>query len=139
MNIRVLTSLVLFTAVVWLLGCESNSPIIDPISADVNLDASFNGEELSILRGQVVVVTLASNPSTGFTWSVEEVDSSILRQMGLPEYQAGASGLVGAEGVQIFRFQSLSSGATDLKLIYSRPFEEGEEPADRFEMRIEVR
>ncbi len=74
MNIRVLTSLVLFTAWLWLLGCENNSPVIDPVSADVLLDASFNGEELSILRGQVVVVTLASNPSTGFTWSVEEVD-----------------------------------------------------------------
>lgn len=139
MNIRVLTSLVLFTAVVWLLGCESNSPVIDPISADVLLDASFNGEELSILRGQVVVLTLASNPSTGFTWSVEEVDPSILRQRGLPEFQPGNSGQVGAEGVQIFRFDAIASGTTDLKLIYSQPFEEGVEPADRFEMRITVR
>jgi inhibitor of cysteine peptidase len=139
MNNKVLTSWVLFAAVVGLLGCDSSSPIIDPISADVELDASFNGEELSILRGQVVVVTLASNPSTGFTWSVEDVDSSILRQMGLPEYQPGGSGLLGAEGVQIFRFQSVDSGTTDIKIIYSRPFEEGEEPAERFEVRITVR
>ena len=138
MNNRVLTSLVLFTAVLWLLGCESNSPVIDPVSADVPLDASFNGEELRILRGQLVVVTLASNPSTGFIWSVEDVNSEILRQAGLPEFQAGASGEVGAEGVQVFRSESISSGTTDLKLIYSRPFEEGEEPTDRWEVRITV-
>jgi len=37
--------------------------------------------------GQVLVITLASNPTTGCRWEAVELDEPILQQMGEPEFK----------------------------------------------------
>lgn len=118
--------------------CSNSGPSTPGIDAEVRIDGSRDGGQVTLLRGQVLVLALDANPSTGFTWEVEQLDTSILRQLGLPMFQPG-SDLMGAGGTQTFRFQSLRSGETDIRLAYRRPWEEGVEPADRYEVRVIVR
>jgi len=80
-----------------------------------------------VSEGQVMVLSLDSNPSTGYLWETAEMDGEILRQAGEVEFRQ-ESRLLGAPGKQILHFESIGTGQTNLELIYHRPWEEDTEP-----------
>jgi len=105
---------------------------------EIKLDASANGRQIDLQKGQTLVITLESNPTTGFRWEVVELEESILRQMGEPEFQS-ESDLPGAGGTETWRFKATNAGQTALQLVYRRPWEEGEEPLETFSLQVVVR
>ena len=84
-----------------------------------------NGQQITIQSDQIVTVTLESNPTTGYSWQVMEIDNAILIQDGDPEYkqESGTKGLVGAGGTETFRFKAVGTGETTLGLGYMRSWE----------------
>jgi inhibitor of cysteine peptidase len=84
-----------------------------------------NGKQITAKTGDTLTLTLDSNPTTGYSWQVMEIDNTILAQQGDPEYKqaSGTEGLVGAGGTETFRFDAVGTGTTTLKLGYMRPWE----------------
>ena len=84
-----------------------------------------NGKQIAVQSGQFVTVTLDSNPTTGYSWQVMEIDNAVLLQDGDPEYKQspGSEGLVGTGGTETFRFKAVGTGETTLGLGYMRPWE----------------
>jgi inhibitor of cysteine peptidase len=114
------------------------APDATPVG-EIVLTAEDNGGQVALEQGQVLVVSLASNPTTGYHWEVVEVDESILRQDGEPEFaapEAGATPMVGAGGTETFRFVVTGSGETSLALAYRRSWEEGVEPLETFAVQV---
>lgn len=68
-------------------------------------------------------IGLPANPTTGYQWT-ESHDSSLLSLVG-SEYKSSkqAKGLVGAGGMQYFKFKALKPGMTSINLRYQRPTE----------------
>jgi inhibitor of cysteine peptidase len=125
---------VLLVVLGLLVGCGSSSS--EEIK-EVMVDMEDNGKQIEIYQGQILVVSLEAQPSTGYTWEVVELDELILRQEGEPEFQP-TSGGIGAPGIQIFRFESISAGETDLRMIYHQPWVEGVEPLEIFSIHVTV-
>ena len=75
--------------------------------------------------GDVLVVTLVSNPTTGYSWQVMEIDNAVLIQEGGPEYKQSPNteGLVGTGSMETFRFETIGAGEVKLELGYMRPWE----------------
>ena len=121
---------VLLAVLVLVAGCGT--------AEEVKLGASDNGRQIELKKGQTLVIALEGNPSTGYTWEVVEIGEQVLRQKGDPEFKP-ESDLVGAGGVQTFRFEAVGAGQTDLKLVYHRPWEEGVEPLETFSVQVTVR
>lgn len=111
-------------------------------SEEVSLGAEDRGGQVEADLGQVLVLTLESNPTTGFRWEVVEAKDSVLRQRGEAEFRV-ISELdpppPGAGGVEVFRFEAVETGETLLELIYHRPWEEGVEPLETFSVQVVVR
>ncbi len=107
-------------------------------SGEMQVDNSYNGSQVDLNVGQILVVSLESNPTTGYSWGVAEIDDEILQQEGEVEYKS-ESDLVGAGGVETFRFKALAVGEGELKLIYRRPWEEGIEPIEVFSIGVNVK
>lgn len=108
---------------------------------DVALGAEDNGTAIELNAGQMLVVTLESNPTTGYRWEVSEVDKSVLTQMGEAEFQEAPKEdeqVVGVGGTETFRFAS-APGSTTLTLLYNRSWETDVEPADTFTVEVTVR
>ncbi len=115
-------------------------PPVEP--EKVHVDEKDDGSEVELEQGQILVVTLESNPTTGYRWEQVENQESILEQMGEAEFKPSEKGeppLVGAGGWEIFRFKAISAGQTSLKLVYHRPWEEGVEPLKTFSIQVVVR
>jgi len=98
-----------------------------------------NGKEITLKPGEILTVTLESNPTTGYSWQVMEIDEAILSQDGEPQYKQspGTEGLTGAGGAETFHFKAVSSGKTRLEFGYMRPWE-SVQPAETFSIQVIV-
>ena len=88
--------------------------------------------------GQALVISLESNPTTGYAWEVVDFEEGALEQDGEPEFKADSK-LVGAGGAQTFRFKAAEAGEIELKLLHHRSWEEDVEPLDTFTVQVVVR
>jgi inhibitor of cysteine peptidase len=86
------------------------------------LGAANAGQRVEVGAGQQIEVTLAANPTTGYTWAIRSVDESVLRPVGEPAFTP-QSELAGAPGAQVMRFEAVATGETTLTLGYLRPWE----------------
>lgn len=103
----------------------------------IELSMQHNGQEVKLRKGQILVITLEGNPTTGYTWAVAE-PTDILRQVGEIKFKP-QSDMLGAGGVQIIKFEALKAGETTLNLVYHRPWEKGVEPLKTFSINVFVR
>jgi len=109
--------------------------------AEVRIDDKTNNGQVELKTGQTLVVSLESNPTTGYAWEVAEVDDTLLQSQGEAEYTADKTGgepLVGSGGTQTFRFSAADAGETTLKLIYHRAWETDVEPASTFSVQVKI-
>ncbi len=95
---------------------------------------------LSLGNGQSLLLTLPSNPTTGFRWVLRDDADAVLERLG-PEVYSNPedSGLVGSAGLSTWRFKVKQAGAGNLQLTYQRPWETEVAPAKTFDCAIEVR
>jgi len=115
-----------------------------PVSVDVSCDdfaASGNiTEEVEVGVGELLTVTLCSNPTTGFEWSSEAQisDQAVLQQTD-HKFVAPESDLVGAPGEEVWTFKTLQQGASNVSMEYGRPWEGGEKAAWTFVLTVDVK
>jgi len=83
------------------------------------------GRAISTGVNQEFVIALGSNPTTGYMWQ-ESYDEDMLKLLE-SKYEMGEEakqGVVGAGGVDYFRFKTLNKGETEITMVYKRPWEE---------------
>lgn len=97
-----------------------------------------NGKDVDLASNQTLVVKLASNPSTGYKWTVEG-DPAPLKLEKQTYRKSAKSSAMGAPGVEAFQFSASSSGIANLKLNYHRSWEYNVPPAKTFSLRVNVR
>ncbi|MEE8567003.1 MAG: protease inhibitor I42 family protein [Anaerolineales bacterium] len=108
-------------------------------TGEVRLDMADNGRQIEAEVGQILAISLESNPTTGFGWELIELEDPILQLMGEAEFQPSESNeIVGAGGTETFRFELESTGQTTLTLVYRRSWEEGVEPLETFSLNVIV-
>jgi inhibitor of cysteine peptidase len=106
----------------------------------MQLDGDDNGTQVALAKGQTVAITLASNPTTGYSWQVVPSDDGVLVQVGEAEFEENprSKGLVGAGGAETLRFEAKRPGQTTLELAYRRPWEKNEKPIETFSVQVTV-
>jgi inhibitor of cysteine peptidase len=106
---------------------------------EMRLDSKANGTAVTLKQGQSLFITLAANPSTGFTWEVSTIDNTFLQQAGDVEFTSSEFfPKPGTGGTQTFKFAPNQTGTTTLTLIYHRPWETNVAPIDTFTVDVTV-
>jgi inhibitor of cysteine peptidase len=122
---------------VWLAVLASCGPPDLPTATTVEVDDSHNGNSISLSLGQILVVSLEANPTTGYTWEVDDIDVSMLNQLGEAQFQP-ESEAIGAGGTQTYYFRAIAEGQTDLSLAYLRPWEQRVTPLRTFILHVQI-
>jgi inhibitor of cysteine peptidase len=100
-------------------ACTSNSSG----SKTVELSKADSGKTIELQNGDILVITLEGNPTTGFTWEAQPpLDDSVIKLSAEPKYQAD-SNLAGSGGKLTFTYQAVKTGQVNLSLVYHRPWE----------------
>ncbi|MHC4206701.1 MAG: Kelch repeat-containing protein [Planctomycetota bacterium] len=109
-----------------------------PWAETVEVNEDNDGGQVELELGKLLIVTLESNPSTGYRWERVENNESILKQLGQSRFMPSESGRlpkVGAGGWEIFRFKAVSAGQMTLELVYHRSWEDAE-PLKTFSIQV---
>jgi len=79
------------------------------------------GTNVTLRPGGQLNLKLDSNPTTGYYWYLKDIDASRLDQISEDYFADPApEGITGSGGHQMFVFEALSIGKSDLKLSYER-------------------
>jgi inhibitor of cysteine peptidase len=105
----------------------------------MRVDESYNNQIVTLGRGQLLEIVLASNPSTGYQWQFgQPVDYRVLRQIDYRYVPAGAPWLVGGGGMEYWLYRAMDPGTTTILMYYTRPWE-NQRPTKVFRLRVNVR
>lgn len=90
---------------------------------------SNNGITINVPQSQKqIVVSLPSNPTTGYQWVVKQYDQSLFTLMA-SNYIAPQTQLIGAGGHMVFTFEVVKDAKRPqqsvMEFIYQRPWEKG--------------
>lgn len=105
-------------------------------SRTLELTAADAGSALTLHPGDEVVVTLESNVTTGFAWTLDTRPASEILDVVHSEYVAPETDLVGAGGEEIWRFVATGEGTTELEMRYARS--SGETSGTPFDLTVVV-
>jgi len=104
----------------------------------VTLTEAEAGKTIELQNGNLLVVVLDGNITTGFNWEMVPQTPAVLKQLGEPEANPDSSAL-GAGGKISLKFQAVQTGQASLTLIYHRSFEKDVSPEKTFEVTILVK
>jgi predicted secreted protein len=109
--------LVILFSVLLIAGCGGNG---DP---DSHSDPSST---IRVKNGDEFVISLESNPTTGYSWE-ESSDSSMVSLVNVDYQQDEAEeGMVGVGGKEFFTYRALQSGETKIEMVYGQHWDGGE-------------
>src|SRR5258708_27399898 len=92
-----------------LLGSDVSVSATEVIATEVS-----NGKTIAVAKGDSLVISLESNPSTGYVWQVGKNDNAILKLAGQPAFHPSTDRMLGASGRQLFKFEATSAGSDAL-------------------------
>jgi inhibitor of cysteine peptidase len=96
-----------------------------------------SGHPVALRIGQELILTLNSNPSTGYRWMRTDTETSVLVTLGKPAYQPGGR-LLGASGMELWKFRAERNGVPTLKLEYRRPWEKNTPSAETMVLHVTI-
>jgi len=107
------------------------------------LTAADHDKTVHLLIGETVDLHLESNPTTGYSWnSLQLPDGKIVKQTH-HAYRGPAETnqthmLVGAGGIEHWKFLAVAEGKTALDLVYRRGWEDPQETDQKLSIRFVV-
>jgi predicted secreted protein len=123
----------------WMLGTGLvgvlllSSGCFGPLVIDETADGTIQTVDL----GNVLIVELRGNPTTGYEWQrTDSLNHAVLEPLGYA-YIPDRPEIVGSGGLWRFRFKAVHTGSTPLGFEYRRSWEE--EPIESFSAIVIVR
>jgi len=129
-KIQTLLCVLLVTVFILAAGCSSHT---------MQLSSADQGKQVSVNSGGQLAVSLDGNPTTGYTWEAQDLDASLLKQVGGVDFKSSNPNLVGSGGQQTLRFQALRPGTTVLTLVYHRPWEKNVAPIQTYKLTVTIK
>lgn len=89
----------------------------------LELNESYHGQDISIKEGQHFIVSLESNPSTGYDWSLKPWNKDIVEEQKNIYFEPINTNIYGEGGRNYWVFKAIQPGEVELNFVYSRPWE----------------
>jgi len=94
-----------------------------------NKHYSADSDIITLKSGEIFTIALESNPTTGYSWSIEEPLPEILQKVSNEYKPYNTSGnIVGSGGTEIWIFKAIAKGNAAITFQYSRPWEKDVPP-----------
>jgi inhibitor of cysteine peptidase len=94
------------------------------ISCDEFTENNHRTGEFEVEVGDKIRLELCSNQTTGFQWDYEFTTENIVKEED-HDFEEPEEGTVGAAGVELWTFEAVKAGTTDVRMEYSQVGEGG--------------
>jgi inhibitor of cysteine peptidase len=89
---------------------------------DIELTDADSGGSVEASVGDEITISLAGNPTTGYTWNVLQPQNADVVAFDDRDYEA-ESDAIGAGGTEELTFEAVAAGEATIELGYFRPWE----------------
>jgi len=112
-------------------GCTESKTVNFEATYDEFMQDKDITWETTVNKGDTIIITLGSNPTTGYSWPERpDISHRLFIQQTEHEYIAPSdSSVVGASGKDVWTFNALDKGTVTIKMDYTRTWE-GEEQTE---------
>jgi inhibitor of cysteine peptidase len=118
---------------------EEDSAPAPPVTGKVEVTAADAGKAVRAAVGNLITITLQSNPSTGYNWELRDFDYGVAdfykSETIAPE---GGNVLFGAPTQTLVTLQAVKPGTQEIKLAYRRLWEPPDQVAETFQFFLQV-
>ena len=139
MKLRIFAIIALLVTLLLLMSCFVTSRDISvEISCDEfyeNTGSMINDFQMEV--GDKIRVNLCSNPTAGFQWEYKISRDTVLKEED-HDFEEPEGGAVGASGIEVWTFEAIGKGTTEVLMEYSQPWEGGEKKEWTYKMTITV-
>jgi inhibitor of cysteine peptidase len=97
-----------------------------------------NDKQVAVAKGSLLVVRLAANPTTGYSWQLGGDPAPLALESTKFQSNNGDKKLVGSPQVQVMQFKPGNPGTASLILEYRRPWEKNIAAAKTFKVQVTV-
>lgn len=105
--------------------------------SELTLTEADIGKTFRVHQGDVILVRLSENPTTGYQWAIAEINEAILELEGSNFVLFSDVG-IGGGGERIVRFKPKSTGTTRIELKLWREWEGDFSTIQRYDSTIQV-
>ncbi|KKG05726.1 protease inhibitor I42 family protein [Methanosarcina mazei] len=96
-----------------------------------------NGKSMSIKKGELFILQLSENPSTGYSWELNVSEGLNILSDRYSQEEA-PEGQVGVAGIHSWTIEAVSEGSRQVNGIYKRPWENTTGTEENFTLTVEV-
>ena len=104
----------------------------------VKIADADRGKTIELSPGDTLIISIETNPGTGYSWRVGKNDGAILKYVEQFIFPPKST-VPGAPALQRIKFRALSAGTDSLELEYVRPWEKGVAPAKTYSVTVAVK
>ncbi len=110
------------------------------VTGTVEVTAKDQNQIVRAAIGNLVRITLESNPSTGYNWELRDFEFgvAVFHSSDLVARDNAGNVLFGAPGDTVITLQAVKPGRQEIKLVYRRQWEPPDQVAETFQFRLEV-
>ena len=125
-----LRGILLFTILVALLALSSCIVTSHDMGVEISCD-EFTENPHSIRNefeaeiGDKIKLELCSNMTAGFEWTADIDDENVLAEEDYDYVEPEDDEIVGAAGTEIWTFEAVGEGTTEVHMEYSQPWQDG--------------
>ena len=106
--------------------------------APVTLTQADNGKSVEVRPGSIITIRLSENPTTGYRWAVDKIDSDVV-VLKSSDYSPAPNTGVGGGGERTLTFEATKAGVAAVHLKLWRDWEGDNSITQRFDVTIQVR
>ena len=105
--------------------------------ATITVTKEQSGREIALKVGDILRIKLPGRGGTGYSWLVEANGAPYLHLMDQATEQVGER-RPGSPVMQVWRFKAEQAGATEIKIVYCRPWEGVGKAVDHFLIKLHI-
>ena len=125
MKLRIFLIFTIFTTVLLPSSCIVTSHDFNvEISCDEFGESNHRSGEFEVEVGDKIRMELCSNPTTGFQWDYEMTIENVLKEED-HDFEEPKGDVAGAAGIEVWTFEAVETGTTEVQMEYSQPWEGG--------------
>jgi predicted secreted protein len=125
MKLRIFLIFTIFTTLLLLSSCIVTSHDFNvEISCDEFSVNNHRSGEFEVEVGDKIRVKLCSNQTAGFQWDYEMTVENVLKEED-HDFEEPEGDVTGAAGIEIWTFEAVEAGTTEVQMEYSQPWEGG--------------
>ncbi len=125
------------TPTVLLVTNDSNC-IESKTVSQLTITQTDQGKIFTVRSGDIIIINLAENPTTGYEWAIDKIDSNAI-ELQSSEFFLPENAGIGGGGERIFTFRTKAKGIARLQLKEWRPWESDRSIVQRFDVTFQIK